>query len=122
MGIHTSAALWIPRGLVSPGQLAPTVAAGLPALVQQRVPVVVHRLTKPEATFVFTSLDGLGDFHPYATRPNLMDPLASALAKMLGIRVFSLFAMAGSVDCLRVAEFDELGAPLWADMLESEEP
>src|SRR5947199_4533655 len=114
MAISTAVALWIPRGRVSPGQLAPTVAAGLPALVQQRQPVFVHSLAKPQATLVLANLDALGEFHPYATRPNLMDPLASALAKLLGIRVFSLFAMAGSVACLRVAAFTEAGAPGWA--------
>ena len=122
MAIRTAIGLWIPRSLVAPSQLASTVGAGLPALVVQRVPVVVHRLLKPEATFVTAHLDALGEFHPYLTQPNLMDPLAAALAKILEVRVFSLFAMAGAVDFLRIGSFYDTGAPLWAEMDDSGEP
>lgn len=122
MAISTAIALWIPKALVSPSQLASTVAAGLPVLVLQRIPVVVHRLAKPEATFVTASLDPLGEFHPYTTRPTLMDPLAAALAKMFELPVFSIFAMAGPVQCLRIAAFSETGKPVWAQMDESAEP
>jgi hypothetical protein len=122
MAIRTAIALWIPSRRISPGQLAPTVAAELPALVQQRVPVVVHRLVKPEVTFVRADLDLLSGFHPYATRPNLLDPVAAKLARLLRVPIFNLFAMAGSAELLRVAAFSDTGAPLWVETQESAEP